>query len=324
MAASQDAKPSIIKWNHFDAEADAKALRSAMKGIGTDEKAVIKVVCKRNHHQLKEIEKVYQQLFGRVLQDDLKSELSGKFETVITSLFYTDAEYCALVLHNATSGAGTDEDAIIEILCTRNNNEISDIKDAYKKKYNKDLMKTLVDDTSGDFKRFLVSLTSADREVSDVDEKKAAHEAKGLFEAGQKRAGTDEETFNMIFARRSFRQLRATFHDYEKLYKKSILKVINDEFGGNIMLALNAVAVTALEHREAYFAEQLHASMKGAGTRDDKLIRLIVNRSNNDLETVKIRFMEKYKKTLESWINDDCSGDYKDALLALVKGNHEQ
>jgi hypothetical protein len=323
MAASPDAKPTIVKWKDFNAEKDAKALRGAMKGLGTDEKAIIKIVCQRDTHQLKEIEKVYQQSFGRILVNDLKSELSGKFEDVIVHLFMGDAEYCAFILHEACKGLGTDEDAIIEVMCTRNNHEISKIKEEFKNKYHKDLVKVLVGDTSGDFKRFLVSLTTGDREEGEADEKKALHEATELFNAGQKKLGTDEETFNMIFARRSWRQLRATFHAYEKLYKKSILKVIYDEFGGNIMLALMAVATTALEGREAYYAEKLHASMQGAGTKDKQLIRLVVNRSNQDLKTVKVKFMEKYKKTLESWIIDDTSGDYKDALLTLVKGNEQ-
>jgi hypothetical protein len=257
-----------------------------------------------------------------VLLDDLKSELSGKLEDVVLPLFLDDAEYSAQLLHGAVKGVGTDENCIIEIMCTRTNAEISKIKEQYKKMYNKDLCKVLADDTSGDFKRFLVSLTSADREDKPADEKRALAEAQELFNAGQKVAGTDEETFNMIFARRSWAQLRETFKRYEQVHKKNMTKVVYDEFGGSIQQALQAVSVVAQENREAYFAEQLHASMRGAGTDDAKLIRLVVNRSTLDLNTVKVKFMEKYKKTLESWIIDDTSGDYKDALLTLVKGNH--
>jgi len=37
-----------------------------------------------------------------------------------------------------------------------------------------------------------------------------------------------------------------------------------------------------------------------------------------DLADIKQAFLDKYGKTLESWISGDTSGDYKKVLLALV------
>ena len=69
-----------------------------------------------------------------------------------------------------------------------------------------------------------------------------------------------------------------------------------------------------------YFAEQLYKSMKGAGTNDDKLIRLMVWRCEIDLVEIKESFKIVSKgKTLQQFIKGDCSGDYKNALLALCK-----
>ncbi len=41
--------------------------------------------------------------------------------------------YDAYCLYNAMKGLGTNDTALIEILCTRNNTEIKAIKEAYKK-----------------------------------------------------------------------------------------------------------------------------------------------------------------------------------------------
>ena len=53
-----------------------------------------------------------------------------------------------------------------------------------------------------------------------------------------------------------------------------------------------------------YFAGQLHKSMKGLGTNDDKLIRLLVWRSEIDLVEIKECFKIVTKgKTLEEFID---------------------
>ncbi|GCB86186.1 hypothetical protein scyTo_0026859 [Scyliorhinus torazame] len=46
---------------------------------------------------------------------------------------------------------------------------------------------------------------------------KATADAERLFRAGEGKLGTDESTFNMILATRSFPQLKATIHEYGRV-----------------------------------------------------------------------------------------------------------
>jgi annexin A7/11 len=61
--------------------------------------------------------------------------------------------------------------------------------------------------------------------------------------------------------------------------------------------------------------------MKGAGTGDKTLIRIIVSRSEIDLGAIKREFQAIYHKTLESAVKSETGGDYEKALVSILEGN---
>ncbi|KAK6743399.1 hypothetical protein RB195_010575 [Necator americanus] len=313
--------PSIRAAPNFNANQDAETLRKAMKGLGCNNSKVVSVLCARTNWQRQEIARAFKVMYGKDLIKDLKSELTGDFEDLILALMEPTAVYDAKQLHKAMEGLGTKESVLIEIMTSRTNQQIAEIRQVYKQLYRRDLEADLIGDTSGCFQRLLVSLCAGGRDESNyTDHLRANQDARKLYSAGERRLGTDESCFNQILASQNFNQLRLVFDEYEKVTKHSIEKAIESEFSGDIRDGLLAV-VAVVRNRPAYFAKLLHESMKGFGTRDNDLIRLVVSRCEYDMVDIRGQFQAMYKTSLENMIKGDCSGAYKDGLIALVNGN---
>ncbi|EDW51622.1 GM15061 [Drosophila sechellia] len=290
--------PTVYPADPFDPVEDAAILRKAMKGFGTDEKAIIEILARRGIVQRLEIAEAFKTSYGKDLISDLKSELGGKFEDVILALMTPLPQFYAQELHDAISGLGTDEEAIIEILCTLSNYGIKTIAQFYEQSFGK-------------------SLEATGMRTRAWDEAAAIADAQALHDAGEGQWGTDESTFNSILITRSYQQLRQIFLEYENLSGNDIEKAIKREFSGSVEKGFLAI-VKCCKSKIDYFSERLHDSMAGMGTKDKTLIRIIVSRSEIDLGDIKEAFQNKYGKSLESWIKDDLSGDYSYVLQCLA------
>ncbi|KPP61463.1 annexin A5-like [Scleropages formosus] len=334
---SQAFRGTVKPYANFNANNDADVMHKAMKGLGTDEAAILQLVTSRSNAQRQQIKAAYKTLYGKDLVHDLKSELSGKFEKLILALMMPPVIYDATELRNAIKasctflgpirtlsgaafqGAGTDEKVLIEILASRTPEQVREIIAVYKREFDKNLEDDVTGDTSGYFERLLVILLQASRQQG-VDAGKVEQDAKDLFAAGEAKVGTDEEKFINILGNRSFEHLRKVFEAYMKLSGYEIEESIQRETSGSLRSLLLAVAKCA-RSVPAYLAECLYHSMKGLGTDDHTLIRIMVSRSEVDMLDIRAQFRRMFAKSLHHMISGDSSGDYKKTLLLLCGGD---
>ncbi|XP_051935972.1 annexin A11-like isoform X1 [Hippocampus zosterae] len=300
---------------------DVEVLRKAMKGFGTDEQAIIDLLGSRSNKQRVPLLRAYKTSFGKDLIKDLHSELSGDFRKLVMATLKSPAQFDASEIHSAIKGAGTDEACLIEILSSRSNAEIKEITRIYKTEYKKSMEDAISSDTSGHFRRLLISLAQGNRdERPNVDLSLAKQDAQALYAAGENKLGTDESKFNAILCARSKSHLATVFLEYQKMCGRDIEKSISREMSGDLESGMLAV-VKCIKNTPAYFAERLYKAMKGAGTKDTTLIRIMVSRSEVDMLDIRQQYVKNYGKSLYTDISGDTSGDYKKLLLKLCGGN---
>ncbi|RMX43507.1 hypothetical protein pdam_00001972, partial [Pocillopora damicornis] len=254
----------------------------------------------------------------------------------IKELANFDAQKDAEVLRNAMKGLGCDSKAITGLLCTRTNVQRQKIELEYKTMYGRDLLKDLKYELGGNFETIVIALMmpSADYDATSlrkaikayrdesqtVDLAKAAADAQVLYKAGEARWGTDESKFNTILVSRSFPQLKATFDEYSKISKYDFEDSIKREMSGDLRDGMLTI-VQIVRNAPSFFAVKLYKSMKGLGTDDSTLIRIIVTRSEVDLLDIRDEFAKVYHKSLAKFISDDTRGNYKKILLNLITDN---
>ena len=304
---------------NYNPNTDAEELRNAIKPK-KDEDKIIKIIANRTNDQRQKIKETYNSLYKSDLIKDLQKALHGHFEDVVVALFYNPIDYDCYQLRKAVKGLGTDEEALIEILCTRPPDIIEAIKKRYSEIYpGRTLLKDVESDTSGHFRKVLVSLINAKRNNNKefLDYAECEKCAKMLYEAGEKRLGTDEKVFTEIFTQKSPNEFTCIAQLYYKLTKHTLLQAVEKEFSRDSKKCLIAI-IYALLNPSEFFAKCINKAVKGLGTDDNTLIRILVTRDEKDMPQIKQFYKQIYKKDMIEDIKDDTSGNYRKILVELA------
>ncbi|XP_059406355.1 annexin A3a [Carassius carassius] len=319
-ASAPGERGTIKAKSDFNVSEDVAALRKAIEGIGTTEKTLIDILTHRSSSQKQAISRAYEETTKRIFVNDLKGDTRGDFEKLLVALARTPALNDAKWLIKAMKGAGTDTNVLIEILASRTNKQIKELSAAYSEITKKTLIQNLKTEVSGDFGKAILLLAEGARDEStNVNADKAREDAKALYQAGEKRLGTDESKFIEILCKRSIPHLRQTILEYKNISGKTLQKSIEKEMSGKLEDLLVAI-VKCVMSTPAYFAEKLYKSMKGAGTDEKTLTRVMVSRGELDMLDIRAEFKKLYQCSLYKEISSDVSGNYGDCLKMICGG----
>jgi len=295
---------------------DAKSLRRAVQGIGTDEATIIAIVGTRTRYQLLQIQEAYRNEFKSDCVKDIKDDCSGGFGEAIVSLMAPLLTVKTEYLYRSMQGVATKDKALIDVFAFCSTQEIQNMSELYKETYGKELEGVLNEETSGNFRKTLITLLKCVRipETDPVDEAKAKNDAIHLYDSGEKRFGTDDESFINLITSSSQRHLAAVSAFYKDLYGKTLIEAIQKETSGDYRDLLKALATPRIE----WYAERLHTAVRGLGTHDTRLIYIMTITEPDERQQVADYYGSKYKESLDDALKGDLSGDYLNLMLALL------
>ena len=284
-----------------------------------DKDKFIYMIANRKHSERLEIVESYKKQFNKDLMKEFKKELSGDFRDTVLALFQDHLTFDCNSLNKAMKGLGTNEDTLIEILSTRSNWYIGKLKERYKQLFGKELAQELSSELSGDLKNVILSMVSGSRsENKNPSQEICAAKAEQLYNAGEKKLGTDKKIFYKILTEDSTEELKLIDNEYEKKYNHGLLIAIEKEFSGKMRKLLETILASRINISE-YYAYRIFYAVDGPGTKDSLLIRVVVLRNEKDIGKIMEGYRRMFKRDMLKDIIGDTSGHYQKLLVALCK-----
>jgi len=297
---------------------------TAMKGWGSDKKALTSVLYSKTPTERYLIAKKYEKLYDETLYNRLKGELSGAYGRVMKLLSLPSEEAEAKMVRDALKGLGAREHLLFPILGARSNGDLTLLKKAYFKRYDRDLGKDLSNSLSGDFCQLMVMCAQGLEENYDPEtihnEERILEDMEIFYKAGEGKWGTNESKFFRILCISPPEHLKAVDVAYTKKYGNTMKKAVTTQLGGNAEDAAVYIVSVKLGDTPDIIASEIKKRTKGVGTDEEGLmnfiIRLIVV---PDLFRSILSAHEKlFNKTLEKRISSEVTGNFEDILLKLV------
>ena len=222
------------------------------------------------------------------------------------------------ILRNAFQGAGTNEDAIVQVIASTTNQERAIIRRLYTQRYNEDLINRLKSELSGDFKDSAVGSFMTPTEYDAY-----------CLNGAMKGLGTKEGVLSEIIGSRTPQELQAIKQLYAANYGETLENAVAGDTSGDyqkLLLALLQCQRSQSPQANPTLCAQDAAALYQAGegkwgTDEATFIRIFATRSPAELALINQYYKQHAGKGLLGAIDSEFSGDTKDLLDTVVRAN---
>ncbi|PWA67005.1 annexin-like protein RJ4 [Artemisia annua] len=143
------------------ANSESNILRSAIEEKAFNHEEILRIITTRSKLQLMATLNHYKDEHGcnitKHLKDDRADEYTETLRTTIRCMI-NPIKYFEKVIRNAIKKSGTNEDALTRVIVTRAEKDLKEIMEQYYKRNSVPLDQAVAKETSGDYKRFLLTL----------------------------------------------------------------------------------------------------------------------------------------------------------------------
>jgi hypothetical protein len=309
-----------------EAMAACQLAYDALKGLTTDDKKVAQAVGPHSIATLQLMKQTYLSNFGKELSNHIQRNTGGNFRAYVLGLLDLPDIFVVKLLRTALKGLGTDDDALIDLICPASNEEIANFKALYNKEYSRDLYEDVLKGTSGELKRIMTVVLQGKRDTTPADPTRVTADVEALHAAGEgKTIGTDFEPFLQVLGNRSPSVLAALNDAYASKQKKDkkLEVVLNSQFSGKVLKAFLAMLLGNI-NRPLYYANVLEDAFKGIGCDEVNVIRVLLSRREKDLDAIRAAYDGAgHKQSFIDRVKDELSGDLRRAVLLNLTGSME-
>ncbi|KAJ8398509.1 hypothetical protein AAFF_G00427640 [Aldrovandia affinis] len=304
---------TVRPFPNFKPEGDAREIQTALEK--KDVNTLVRILTNRNNAQRQSIAQAFHTLTQKDLSQALKKLLSGGLEDLLLGLMMTPAQFDAHRLRQAMEGLGTDEETLMEVLCTRSVQQLKDITIAYKQEFGRHLENDLISETSKDFTKLLLAILKKQQENMQgvIEFQLIDRDIKALTEAlsGKK---ADSAPWIRVLTTRDSDHLERVLSRWENVRGESVDKALQIHFSGDLRQGL-CILVCSIQNTPLYLAQRLQTSMKKSS-----VVRgVLVSRSEEDLLSVRVEYRRLANASLYSALQKEYKGDLQLALLALCR-----
>ena len=309
---------------------DAKQIRRACKGFGTNDSELISILTTRSKVQLARVDAMYRRKYDISIREQIVDETSGSYKDFLLAMVQDKAQVDALLFNKAMKGWGTSEEILCELCATRTATELREASKAYRRMFDRELVAVVKKETSGNFEKFLVRLLECTRDESTaVDEEAAVASAVSLFEATHNEEGEEtffasKDVFVRILARENPWQLAAISEAYSTQYPdeevNTLEALVEEKLSGDV----ERVAKMMLKDRITLFCEMLEGAISGLWNDKDIIVRILGANSKETIDEIQAKYPELYEKTLVEALYDALDGDFKESVLSFLYNSNAQ
>lgn len=298
----------------------AKQIKKAFNSKQNNEKEIINILKSTNNSQRQIIRTCYKRLYNKPIQNDIKELLTNNFKELCLSMFDTPYEYDSRELYKSLNSDQVNFKIIIEIFSSRSKSHLNIVNQAYEQFFNISLREDIQKKLSNNFSKFLLAMMDTPRREERLLSNDDGYELAKEIKENDSQIFDDENIFKNIFLEKSREDLILISRAFFELYKINLYEYIKSlkygEFEEKNKKLIKNILFAVISPSE-WFSKKLKKALNGENYDLDQLNRIIIYRSELDLNKIKDYYLNEYGRELYQDIQSITEDSYRETLINI-------